>query len=149
MRLHLTRFAPFTLAVLLLTSGCDRQPEPAGGPPPITPIDPNRGLIGFEYDLHPNEKLTSRPVVITAILPDCPADRGGLRPGDAVLSVDGHEIHGIDDLRERFPDWKPGEFTEFVVQRGDKPFNVKILLMSAREFAEAQKRAGGRMLRDP
>lgn len=37
-----------------------------------------------------------RTVEITAVADDSPADQGGLRPGDQLLSVDGAAVHGLD-----------------------------------------------------
>jgi regulator of sigma E protease len=45
-------------------------------------------------------ELTPGPIDVDQVVPNSPAERGGLKPGDSILAVDGHAFHTVDPLHE-------------------------------------------------
>lgn len=58
------------------------------------------------------------PAVIGKVLPDSAAERGGLQPGDRLLSVDGEPVSGFEDV-QRLIGARPAQPVTLRVQRGD------------------------------
>lgn len=57
------------------------------------------------------------PCEIRIVEPGSAADEAGLRSGDVVLSIDGVEITGFDDLTTRLADQGPGEVVRLTIAR--------------------------------
>jgi regulator of sigma E protease len=51
-------------------------------------------------------KMQTTPVKVSALLPDSPADRAGLKPGDEIVSIDAVAIHSVDALLAYMQDQK-------------------------------------------
>jgi len=49
-----------------------------------------------------------RGAFIQSVTPDLPADRAGLKPGDAIVTVDGQQLTGSDDLIRTISNKPPG-----------------------------------------
>jgi putative serine protease PepD len=63
----------------------------------------------------------SAGVEVQAVTPGGPAARAGLRPGDVVLSVDGHAVSEPDDVVDALDGNEPGDSVEVEVERaGDR-----------------------------
>ena len=54
---------------------------------------------------------------VAAVTPGSPADRAGLRRGDAIAAVNGHPVRSFRDINARAGDFKPGE--PVALQLGD------------------------------
>jgi serine protease DegQ len=99
-----------------------------------------RGWIGVEpRDLTPElaENLAlplQSGVLITGVLQDGPAAKGGLRPGDVVLKVDGKPVRTTSDLYAAVAALKPGSTTVISVQRGNETAQLQV---QAAERAQA------------
>ena len=65
----------------------------------------------------PHDTLARGSPVITGVAPGSPADQAGLRPGDTILSVNGHRDAKPSDLIQRIRD-SIGRPTEVTVRRG-------------------------------
>ena len=64
---------------------------------------------------------TELQVKVTAVEPDSPAARAGLRPGDVVRRLGDTPIHGIDDLRDVLFFARPEDrFITMVVEREER-----------------------------
>jgi len=91
-----------------------------------------RGWIGVEpRDLTPefaeNFKLPVKSgVLITGVLQDGPASRGGLKPGDVVVAVDGKPVTSTAQLLNSVAALTPGESATFGVQRGAQAMELKL-----------------------
>jgi serine protease DegQ len=84
----------------------------------------SRGYIGVE----PRDAPEGDGSLIAGVLKDGPADRGGLRPGDVVVAVDGKAIRNMTELMQTVAQTVPGSDTKFKVLRGGKSaeFTVKV-----------------------
>ena len=86
-----------------------------------------RGWIGVEpSELSPElaetfgVKKAIEGVIITGVLQDGPAAKGGMRPGDVIVRVAGKEVTNVSELLTAVAALKPGTASAFEVQRGDK-----------------------------
>ena len=91
-----------------------------------------RGWIGVEpRDLTPefaeNFKLPIKEgALITGVLNDGPASKGGMRPGDVVTAVAGRPVANTAELLNRVAALKPGSEASIDVQRGSQTVQVTL-----------------------
>ncbi|HOM13131.1 MAG TPA: trypsin-like peptidase domain-containing protein [Rubrivivax sp.] len=91
-----------------------------------------RGWIGVEPRDLTSELAASlrlpitQGVLITGVLHDGPASRGGMRPGDVVLAIDGAEVGDTAQLLAAVSALKPRAVAEVKVQRGNQPLSLKL-----------------------
>ena len=64
------------------------------------------------------ELSTGEGVVVTDVAPGGPADRAGIREGDAILQVDRAPVQSAQGLRQALAKVKPGEMVAVYLQRG-------------------------------
>lgn len=67
-------------------------------------------------------------VEILEVDPDSPAEKGGLKKGDFVLQVNGHDVTGTKMFADFIREQKPGEVIELKIIRGEKELEVEIKL---------------------
>jgi len=103
-----------------------------------------RGWIGVEpRDLTPEivetfNLQTREGVLITGVLRDGPAARGGLKPGDIVTEVAGSRVTSTAQLLNAVAALKPGEPAQVKVQRGDKGVVVSIVTATRPQVASRE-----------
>ncbi|MDT7834574.1 S1C family serine protease [Aquabacterium sp. OR-4] len=91
-----------------------------------------RGWIGVEpRDLTPefveNFKLeVNKGVLITGVLQDGPAYKGGVKPGDVVLAVAGQPVASVAQLLNTVAALPPGKPATLQVQRGSKALALTV-----------------------
>jgi Do/DeqQ family serine protease len=91
-----------------------------------------RGWIGVEpRDLTPEMaaslRLTAaRGVLITGVLQDGPAGRGGMRPGDVVVAIDGSEVSSTTQLLAAVAALRPQTDTRVEVLRGGRSLELTL-----------------------
>ena len=91
-----------------------------------------RGWIGVEpRDLSPefaeNFKLPIKDgVLITGVLQDGPASKGGLKPGDVVVSVAGNPVGNTGQLLNAVAALRPGSSAALGVQRGSQALQLSL-----------------------
>ncbi len=73
-------------------------------------------------------------VLVDNVFPDSPADRGGLEPGDVILSIDGEEIFDTQGLKYFIGLGKVGGETILDVMNGDERKSLTIELETAPEI---------------
>lgn len=73
-------------------------------------------------------------VVVAGVLPGTPGERGGLRPGDVVVSVDDHEVISRADLYSHLWTHRPGDTIRFHVFRDDSVRLVTVESSDAETF---------------
>jgi Do/DeqQ family serine protease len=97
-----------------------------------------RGWIGVEpRELTPefveNFKLPVRHgVLITGVLQDGPASKGGLRPGDVVTAVAGQPVSSVAELLNAVAALPPGQAALVTVQRGAQAMTLKLDIIQRR-----------------
>jgi len=69
-----------------------------------------------------------RGALVTQVFQGAPADRGGLQPGDFVVSLNGKEVADHLDLTNKLGDQPPGRQAEFLVFRQGKEVKLGIRL---------------------
>jgi serine protease DegQ len=91
-----------------------------------------RGWIGVEpNELTPELAQTfgveaSQGVIITGVLQNGPAAKGGMKPGDVVSAVSGADVHNVAELLGAVAALKPGTAASFEVQRGAGKVSLQI-----------------------
>lgn len=92
-----------------------------------------RGWIGVEpRDLSPEiadtfNLKTREGVLITGVLRNGPAARGGLKPGDVVTTVGSTRVGNTAQLLNAVAALKPGEQAQIRVQRGEEQMTVTVV----------------------
>jgi C-terminal processing protease CtpA/Prc len=127
--------ALLSLAVLLpgcaSTAGSPRlsRPSPPLAPPAaVAPAD--GGFVGLEVASNESESLETLEffpgVKVVSVVPNSPAERAGLEPGDVVLGVDGQRVSRGEAFRALESAVPPGSRLRLEVQRGDRVLEVPI-----------------------
>jgi predicted metalloprotease with PDZ domain len=70
-------------------------------------------------------------VLVTAVMPDGPADAAGIREGDYILSIDGQRVNSPDMLSQRISDKKLGDQLQVTIWRdgGRQELNATLAAM--------------------
>jgi S1-C subfamily serine protease len=89
---------------------------------------PPRAWVGFYC------YMLREHVVIAGVLPGTPGERGGLRPGDVVLSVDDVPVALRCDLYQRVWEHRPGDLIRFHVFRDDAVVQVEVQGTDVEQF---------------
>ena len=72
-------------------------------------------------------------VLISELHADSPLQTVGIRSGDVILSVDGHEVFDLQGLRFRFVTRPIGEAVNLKIMRGGRDFFAKVQLIAPPE----------------
>ncbi|MBI4605950.1 MAG: PDZ domain-containing protein, partial [Planctomycetes bacterium] len=67
---------------------------------------------------------------VTQVLPDSPAEKAGLRAGDAIVAVDALPVAGFDKLLDRLRAARPGQKVALVAARGSETLALEVVLRS-------------------
>ena len=70
----------------------------------------------------------ARGVEITMVDGDAPAGKAGLKEHDVILSFNGRNLQGSEDLRKLIRDTPPGQTVELGISRDGKPMTIKTQL---------------------
>jgi S1-C subfamily serine protease len=110
------------------------QPAP---PMPVTvPAGPAKSYFGFRFirpgallqqTLNSLHQTGDTGVLVSVVVRDSPAAKGGLRVDDLVLEVDGTPIRGIEQLQALLANHQPGDNVVFQVQRGRKLLSLNLV----------------------
>ncbi len=80
----------------------------------------------------------AKGALIVDILSGGPADKGGLKPTDAILSVNGKAISDAKDLARQIAELSPKSSVDIAIRRGESKQNLKIELGEAAGGAPAE-----------
>ncbi|AGF78102.1 periplasmic serine protease, Do/DeqQ family [Desulfocapsa sulfexigens DSM 10523] len=93
-----------------------------------------RGWLGVaiqdvDRDLATSFQLdNAKGVLLTDVSEGTPADKAGLKQGDVLLSMDGVELGGAADLRNRVAMIEPGRKVNFILSRDGKRKNIVVTI---------------------
>ena len=90
--------------------------------------EPGALLPGLGFDFW----YPTVPAVVGTILPDSPAERAGLKPGDRIVAVDGGPVADFPALVQRVQP-NPGRTLEFTVERAGDRIALPIEVQSQRD----------------
>ena len=91
-----------------------------------------RGWVGVELqeitsELAESFKLgTTAGVLVAGVQRGSPADRGGIKPGDIVVAVDGKEVKDPDSMRNLIVALVPGKQTTLKLKRGQNELELQV-----------------------
>jgi hypothetical protein len=68
-------------------------------------------------------------VKVEAVVPGSPAEKGGVRPGDVVLKLDGKEVANLRDFSEKLKGRQPGQVVRATLRRDGKEVEVDVTLV--------------------
>jgi S1-C subfamily serine protease len=90
------------------------------------------GVLGQNITLHRTMvryfKLTQKNgILVQGVEPKSPAEKAGLQKGDVLLSFNGRELTGVDDLHRQLTGEKIGEFCRLLFQRREVLTQVKVV----------------------
>jgi putative serine protease PepD len=61
-------------------------------------------------------------------VPEGPADRAGLEPGDVITEVDGQPVASFEEFVVEIRTRRPGDTVTLTVERGSEEFEVDVVL---------------------
>ena len=69
---------------------------------------------------------------VTAVNPNMPAAKAGVKSGDLIVRVDGKGFEGFDSLFDHVQNKKPGDKLKLSIQRNGKPVEITVTLAEGR-----------------
>jgi serine protease Do len=104
-------------------------------------------IQGVDEDLAKSLKLKeARGAVVTDVTDGSPAEKAGLKPGDVVLSVDGHAVEDSADLAHRIATKGPDTTVDLDVLRDGSEKTLSVALGTFPESTEAAESGSGETL---
>jgi Do/DeqQ family serine protease len=107
----------------------------------------HRGMLGVSVqavsaDLARSLGLSQvRGALVSAVTPDSPAERAGLRQGDLVLEIDGQPVNDSNALRNQVSRHQPGTEVTLTVQRDGRQRRVTAKLAELPRTADDDERS--------
>jgi len=74
----------------------------------------------------------ARGCTVTAVNPNMPAAKAGVKSGDLIVKIDGKEFEGLDSLFDHVQSKKPGDKLKLSIQRNGKPIEITVTLAGGR-----------------
>jgi len=117
---------------------------------PDFPMAPYDFVVYLAYEDLPQRGVTlgvmmepapaGRGLAVKAVMPDSNAERGGLRPGDLLLAVDGEAVLDTFDLTYALKQKQPGSPGLLRIDRQGETLNVEILFQKGADAHPPMKR---------
>lgn len=73
-----------------------------------------------------------RGIYIARVIPNCAADKAGLKEGDVLLSVNGVEVNSYASMMEEVALFNPGDEVEVSFQRSGKLLSARLTLLNSK-----------------
>lgn len=108
---------------------------------PLAKKEPLTGQAGYHGIVLVPNVVERTPPFVEEVLPNSPAARGGLRPDDLIVYIDGEQINSVKaftDLMDRTP---PGTTLRLEVRRFEKEFGTSVERLVTVEFKVEPPRA--------
>ena len=94
------------------------------------PLQRTSSPVGSTQVIEPCRQLSAqtRTAVrkIAGVLRNSPADRGGIRPGDVLIAVDGQTVRDPKEMLDRVAALQPGRTAGFRVRRAGEEMDLKV-----------------------
>ncbi|MDP8227869.1 MAG: Do family serine endopeptidase [Candidatus Electryoneaceae bacterium] len=91
-----------------------------------------REALGFDLDV--------QGVFVNGVQTDTPADEGGMKSGDVIISINGESVENVTDFRFRIADFPPGTSIDMTVLRsGDRRKQLNFVLGDRSEYLQADE----------
>lgn len=96
------------------------------------------GIAGERRPIHPrvareHHLLETAGIGVVQVLPNSPAERAGLRPGDTIVAVDGTSVTSVDDVHRLLSRVSFDQAIRMTILRGTNRFEVTTKLAPAPE----------------
>jgi len=93
----------------------------------------SRGSIGIGFQANPNSAVArvygfKAGVIISSVTPGQPAANAGLKPGDIITTIDGHQIKDGNDLVSIISSHKPGSTVEMGYLRSGQEMHATVTI---------------------
>jgi membrane-associated protease RseP (regulator of RpoE activity) len=106
-----------------------KSAEPAGNPHGGA-VDPGRIGMGAYLGTVPDYGAEDKGVKLSAVREGSPAEKGGIKGGDVIISFDGKPIATIFDYTDSLGRAKPGDKVDIIVKREGKDVTLKVTVGS-------------------
>ncbi len=70
-------------------------------------------------------------VEVMAVAPQSPASMGGIREGDIIVAIDGHEVASVDHIHRFLAEWPVGNAVKITVIRGQDRIDLEVVPVEA------------------
>ena len=93
-----------------------------------------RGMLGIGIQPVTNEIASGlglkdvRGVLVNSVNPGGPADRAGVKTGDVILKLNGHDVNDANTLRNEIAGMAPGTQVTLSIMRDGKPIESRVTL---------------------
>ncbi len=74
---------------------------------------------------------TESGVEVLAVTPESPASHGGIREGDVIVAIDGHEVASADHINKFLAEWPIGDPVKLTIIRGQDRIEVEVVPVEA------------------
>ncbi len=86
---------------------------------------------GLETDFN-----TKTGVFVNDIYAGSGAANAGLKPGDVIVAIEGHDVDGMSSLKKQLINYRPGDTVMVTVERDKEEITVDLVLGSASDLTE-------------
>lgn len=83
-------------------------------------------------------------VLVREVIPGEAAEDAGVKPGDVILTVDGHKVKTAHELLMEITKYKPNDTIELLIRRGDKDVKIKVKAGKRDEYISSKEDDGQR-----
>lgn len=96
---------------------------------PLVVVQEQRGWLGFSYRINvvrEDGRVVERPIVITEVVEDSPAEAGGLRAGDTLVSINDMRVTN-DLMNSLVQTLEPGDEVQVRISRDGREQTISIV----------------------